>query len=130
MFRRVRRVRFLEVLRELETSDCPLRASAYLSGCSTVAVSSIQIYAGFRIRTYGNSPSTNVGEYRKEKRGGAGLSCPSDGFPQRHDPRIGVSGALGRAAQCSCTTAALPTLPGRSAERRVGTEWRSRWSSL
>src|SRR5918997_4089417 len=39
-------------------------------------MSSIQIYAGFRIRTYGNLPSANMGEYRKERRKGPGLLCP------------------------------------------------------
>ena len=66
----------LQVFREIEASDCPLRAGAYYPGCSTLPMSSIQIYAGFRIRTYGNLPSANMGEYRKERRKGPGLLCP------------------------------------------------------
>jgi hypothetical protein len=35
------------------------------------------LYAEFWIRTYGNSPSRNMGVYRKEKRKGPGLLCPA-----------------------------------------------------
>jgi hypothetical protein len=55
-----------------------------------------------------------------EKRAGAAMSRPSDGFPQRHNARIGISGALSRGQRCSYTSAAHQSLSVRRRRRDRG----------